>query len=112
MPGDREVADRAERDLADVEGGAVLDVGELAVFGHLAAPEQCPLRVAQRPFERHAVVAMALRAFAAPGERRGGMPAGRDIVGPQRARRPALLVDAGLELLGIGEMAPAPLQRE
>src|SRR5512146_1625153 len=40
------------------------------------------------------------------------MPARCDVVGPQSTRRPALLVDVWLQLLGIDEMAPAALQRE
>ena len=42
----------------------------------------------------------------------GELPAGRDLAGVERACRPALLVDARLELLGILEMAPAALQRQ
>src|SRR5215210_9165580 len=54
---------------------------------------------------------MAMSRLAAPRQGTGEFPAGGDFAGIQCARRQALLVDAGLELLGVDEMAPASLQR-
>src|SRR6185503_14478903 len=109
---DAEVADCSDGDFADMEGGPVLSFDELAVPGPLAAAEERPLSMLQRGFGGERIVAVAERGLAAPGEGGGGFPAGRDLIGPHAARRQALLVDAGLELLGIGEMAPAALEGE
>ena len=74
MVGDLEVADGAERNLADAEGRAMLlDVEQLAVLGDFAAPEHGPAGVLERRFGDERVVARARR----------------PSCGPRRASRPA-----------------------
>src|SRR5215213_428329 len=113
MLSDAEVADRAGRNLADAEGRAVIErVDQLAVLRHLAAAEQGPAAVLERSLERDRIVAVAFDRLAAPRQRAGELPTWSDLAGIKRAGRPAGLVDARLELLGVDEPAPASLQRE
>src|SRR5262245_10968466 len=58
------------------------------------------------------IILVALGRLPSPGERSGQLPAGSDLARVECACRPALLVDAGFELLGVFEMAPAALQCE
>src|SRR5690349_2308596 len=114
---DLEVANRAERDLADLERVTMLVlVEQLAVLGYLAATEQRPAAMLDRRFGNKGVVlppfVMMLDRLAPPGERRRQPDVRRDLLRPQRARRPAALVDARLQQLRILEMAPAALQRQ
>src|SRR4051794_31269724 len=112
MVGDLEVAECAERHLADAIGRAILHVGELTVLGHLAASECRPAAMLERRFGRDRIVGVAVCDLASPGECSGELPARRNLARVERAGRPTLLVDSRLELFGIGEMAPAALKRE
>src|SRR6476469_5426214 len=112
MFGEPEVPHRACRDLADAIGPRVGSIGQLAVLDQLPATEKGPLRMRQRSFGGPAVVIVALRRLPAPSERPRRSPAGRDVVSPQRTRRPAGLVDTWLKLLGIDKSPPASLQRQ
>jgi len=58
MFGNLEVANRAKRDLADTIGGAILDIGQLAVLGHLAAAEHGPAGMLQRRLGHVSVLIM------------------------------------------------------
>jgi hypothetical protein len=110
---DAEVANGAERHFPDAEGGAVFGArDQLAVVGQLGAIEQGPRPMLERRLGGISVGAAVLDDLAAPGERRRALPAGRQLTRVKRAGRQSLLVDARLELLGFGEMAPARLQRE
>src|SRR4051794_5996154 len=48
MLGKLEIAQRAQRDLADAISGPILDVRALAILDHLAAPEDRPSRMLDR----------------------------------------------------------------
>src|SRR5215210_7555768 len=109
---DAEVAHRAHRNLADAVRRALLDVGELAVLGDLAAAEPSPAAMLDRGFDDDGIVIVALGALAAPREGPGELPSGRDFASIKSARRPPLLVDSGLELLGVDEVPPTALERE
>src|SRR4029078_6027758 len=66
----------------------------------------------QRRFNDISVAVVMLDSLSAPRQRRGSLPAQRNLIRPQRARRPALLVHARLELLGLDEIPPPSLQRQ
>src|SRR6476469_2732224 len=66
----------------------------------------------ERRLRGEAVVLVAMTDLPPPSERAGELPARRDVVGIERACRPAFLVDARLELFGVDEMPPAALQRQ
>src|SRR5688500_11004963 len=53
---------------------------------------------------------MILDRLAAPRQRPRKLPVRSDLAGIKRACGPACLVDTGLELLGVDEPPPAPLQ--
>src|SRR5258705_1595163 len=112
MLGDVKVAHRAKRQLADAIGRPLLDVGKLAVLRHFSEPEQGPAGMLHRRFADVGVIVVAVRALAAPRERSRELPPRCNLTRVERAWRPAFLVDPRFELLGIGEMTPASLQRE
>src|SRR6476469_7977680 len=112
MIGHPEVADCAERHFPDAVCWAVLDLGELAIFGHLAAPEEGPVGMLERGLRGEAVVLVAMTNVPPPSERAGELPARRDVVDIQRACRPAFLIDSRLELLGVDQTSPTALKRE
>ena len=87
----------------------LLGIEQLTVLGDFAAAENGPGTMLQRGFGDIGVVLVPVGRLAAPGERPGQLPARRDFTGVKRAGRPALLVDARLQLLGIFEMAPTAL---
>src|SRR4051812_3375784 len=93
-------------------GASVCCIGELAVFDHFAAAKQGPAAMLERRFADIGIVPMMLDRLPSPRQCSREFPARRDFARVKNARGPALLVDAGLELLGIGEMAPATLERE
>src|SRR4051812_38125288 len=100
MLGDAEVADGAERDLADSKR-RTFRLQQLAVLGDLAASEHRPAAMLHRRLGDISIVVVVLDDLAAPGERARELPAGSNFSRVKRARRPALLVDSRLELLGI-----------
>src|SRR6478672_12003096 len=99
MLADRKIADSAGGNLAHAIGGPLLDVRQLSILGWLSAPEQRPSRMPDRRFSGQRIVIVAPAGLAAPGQRSGQLPPRRNFIRPERARRPALLVDARLELL-------------
>src|SRR5436190_13229938 len=66
----------------------------------------------ERCLRSETIIAVTVSNLTAPSQRSGELPARRDLVGIQRACRPALLVNSGFELFGIYEMAPTALKRE
>src|SRR5690348_5915408 len=103
MLGDREISNCTYGNLPDPISGTLLDVSQLAVLGHFAAAEQCPAGMVQRSLRGNRIVVVTPAGLPAPSECRGDLPRGRYFIGPERTRRPARLIDAGLELFGMLE---------
>src|SRR5438270_1112561 len=108
VPGDRKVADRTKRYLTDAISWALqVESQQFTVFNQLGATEERPLRMLHGRFRGDAIVIVAMNGLAPHASVAACLPPRRDLIGPNRAGREALLVHPGLKLLRILEIAPA-----